>query len=301
MSALASADAVTWLSIILKTLTYATTLVAVGSVFVAVGLRELSPDGRAALGRMALLAAILAAALSVLRIPVRASFLMGGTLDGAMDPMMLAIVAESPLGTSVMVRLAGLALILAILLPVRAAKWIALVGAVVTCASFALRGHALNDPRVPLSVLVTLHIAGLAFWIGAFAPLSRAAKREPPGTAAALSHEFGTKALWVVAALVAAGAATLALLGAARPGAISTPYGQAFLVKLGLFAGVLALAALNKLWLTPGLQAGARGAGRRLRASIGVESLLIVAILAATATLTTTTSPPSEAARSTQD
>ena len=298
IASIVSADTVTWISIFVKTLVYAATLVSAGSVLALISLRELSKDGRAALLRMAAVGALAAAVLSVLRIPVRASFLMGGSFDGAVDPMMLGIVAESPLGASVIVRLIGLALILAILLPVRGAKWGALTGALLTCVSFALRGHALGDPRLLLGVLVTVHIAGLAFWLGAFAPLSRATRQETPAKAGALAHEFGTKAFWVVAALVAAGAITLLLLGAATPEALSSPYGQGFLIKLALFAGVLGLAALNKVRLSPDLTAAVPGAAQRLRRSIAVESGLVLAILATTAALTTVTSPPSEQARS---
>ena len=297
ISALASADAHIWLSILVKTMAYATTLVAAGSVLGLLGLRELTEDGRSSLRRTAVIAALAAAALSVLRVPVRASFLMGGSFDGAIDPMMLGIVAQSPLGASVIVRLAGLALIFAILVPMRAARWVALAGAIVTCASFALRGHALGDPRLLLGVLVTVHILGIAFWLGAFAPLSRAARRETPATAGALAHEFGMKALWIVATLVAAGAVILILLGAATPDALATPYGEAFLVKLVLFAGVLGLAAMNKVRLTSDLKTAAPGAARRLLASIRMESALIAAILATTAALTTVTSPPSDHTR----
>ncbi len=295
---LASADTVTWISILVKTLVYAATLVASGSVLALIGLRKITEDGRAALRRMAVIGAPTAAVLSVLRIPVQASFLMGGSFDGSVDPMILSIVADSPLGASAIIRLIGLALILAILLPVRGARWIALAGAFIACASFALRGHALGDPRLLLGALVTVHLAGLAFWLGAFAPLARATRREAPATAGALAHEFGTKALWIVAALVAAGAATLVFLGATTPDVLATPYGQAFVLKLALFAGVLGLAAMNKVRLTPDLKAAAPGAAQRLRRSIIIESALVLAILATTAALTTVTSPPSEQGKS---
>jgi putative copper resistance protein D len=294
IATLASADTITWISILVKTLAYATTLVAAGSVMALISLRELTEDGRSALRRMAVRGALAAAVLSVLRIPLRASFLMGGSFDGAIEPMMLGIVVESPLGVSVIVRLIGLALILTILLPVRGARWVAFAGAFIACASFALRGHALGEPRLLMGALVTVHIAGLAFWLGAFAPLSRAARQETPANAGALAHDFGTKALWVVSALVAAGAITLVLLGAATPDALSSPYGQAFLIKLALFSGVLGLAALNKVRLTPDLKAAVPGAAQRLRRSIAVESAFVLAILATTAALTTVTSPPSE-------
>jgi putative copper resistance protein D len=210
---------------------------------------------------------------------------------------MLGVVVESPLGASVIVRLIGLALILTILLPVRGVNWVALTGAVVACMSFALRGHALGDPRFLLGVLVTVHILGLAFWIGALAPLERTTRAESSAQAASLAHEFGTKALWTVAALIVAGGVMLTLFGVATPAALATPYGQAFVIKLALFAGVLALAALNKLRLTPDLLAADPDSGRRLRRSIGWESALIAAILVTTAALTTVTSPPTEQAQ----
>ncbi|MCR9151460.1 MAG: CopD family protein [Rhodobacteraceae bacterium] len=292
LAALTSADAVTWLSICLKTLAYAATLSAIGSVLVLATLRELSEHGRAAL-RLTAVASVLAAALfSVLRLPVRASFLMGGTWDGATDPMILGMVVDSPLGTSVALRLVGLALILAVLWSARAGLVLAVLGACIASASFALRGHALSEPQIILGALITLHILCLAFWVGAFAPLARAARLDPPERAGALAHEFGRRALWAVGLVVLAGGFTLALLGAATPSALSSPYGQMFAVKLVLFAGVLTLAAVNKLTLTPELLAGTPGAGARLRRSIGVEAGLVAGILVATAALTTLSAPP---------
>lgn len=292
LAALTSADAVTWLSICVKTLAYAATLSAIGSVLVLVALRELSEHGRAAL-RLTAVASVLAAALfSALRLPVRASFLMGGSWDGATDPMILGMVADSPLGTSVALRLVGLALMLAVFWRARAGLVLAVMGACIASASFALRGHALGEPQIILGPLITLHILCLAFWVGGFAPLARAARLDPPERAGALAHEFGRHALWAVGLVVLAGGITLALLGAATPSALSSPYGQMFAVKLVLFAGVLALAAVNKLTLTPALLAGTPGAGARLRRSIGVEAALVAGILVTTAALTTLSAPP---------
>lgn len=292
LAALTSADAVTWLSISVKALAYAATLSAIGSVLVLVVLRELSDDGRAALRWTAVLSALAAALFTALRLPLRASFLMGGTLDGATDPMILGMVAESPLGTSAALRLVGLALILAVLWRMRPGLFLALIGACIASASFALRGHALSEPQMILGVLITLHILCLAFWIGAFAPLARAARRDPPTRAGALAHEFGRRALWAVGMVVLAGVIILGLLGAATPTALSSPYGQMFAVKLVLFVGVLALAAVNKLTLTPALLAAAPHASARLRRSIRVEAGLVAGILATTAALTTLSAPP---------
>ena len=185
---------------------------------------------------------------------------MGGTLSGAFDPAIVAMVAESPLGTSLWVRLAGLVLVCAAALNHRAARGAAAVGAVLVCASFALRGHALNEPRLILGVLVTVHLMGLAFWTGAFAPLHRMARTEPIN-AGVVAAEFGAKAVWVVAALVVAGGALYVVLTGDPIGAIGTPFGRLLLVKLCLFAPLLGLAAYNKLRLTPSLGAGDARAG----------------------------------------
>ena len=87
-------------------------------------------------------AAVLAAACTALRIPLRASF-----LAGAVDPTLVAMVAESPLGTSLWVRLAGLVLLGFALLDRPAARAVAGVGALLVCASFAFRGHVLSERR----------------------------------------------------------------------------------------------------------------------------------------------------------
>lgn len=292
LSVLSQADTVTWVSIAVKSLAYAATLSAVGSVLVLALLRTLDARGRASLRWTAALSALAAALLTALRLPLRASFLMGGTLEGATEPMILGMVADSPLGTSVAVRSIGLALILGVVWRGRAALGVAILGALLASASFALRGHALGEPRMILGALITLHILCLAFWVGAFAPLARAVRTSPPAEAGALAHEFGSRALWAVGLLFIAGGFTLALLGAATPSALSSPYGQMFALKLILFAGVFALAAVNKMTLTPALLAAAPEAGTRLRRSIGGEAGLVAAILIVTAAFTTVSSPP---------
>lgn len=296
IGALSSVDAATWATILLKALTYATTLLAAGSVMARAALRMLTEDGRARLLRLALGSALAAAALSALRLPAQASFLMGGTWAGAVDPAILSMVADGPLGTSVSLRLLGLALILCLALPLRAGRWLALIGAALVCASFGFRGHALGEPRIVLGGLITLHMLGLAFWIGAFLPLVRAARVETPAQAGALAEEFGAKALWVVAGLVGAGGVKLALLGGASLAAVSTTYGQFFALKLIVFAAILSLAAVNKLRLTPALLASGPGASARLRRTIGLEASLVAVIFLTTAAVTTLTAPPRDMA-----
>ena len=295
LAELAAADAAMALSILVKTLAYAATLLAAGGALVRAGLRSLDPSGRAALSRMTVACAIAAAALSLLRLPMRASFLMGGALEGAVDTVMLEIAMDSPLGVSVGVRLIGLLMLCAMLFNSRWAGAVSVVGAGLVAASFALRGHMLGEPRLLLALLGTAHILGLAFWIGALAPLHRAALVNDPKSAGALAREFGGKALFVVGGLSVAGAVLLALLGGASLSLLHTPYGEGFAVKLALFLGVFGLAALNKLRLTPALLAGAPQAGPQFRRSVLLEALLILGVLTATAAVTALVAPPNAA------
>jgi len=293
LSALAGADTIIWISICIKALVYATTLLAAGSILSILTLHSLPVAERRTLKWTAIICAVTAALLSLSRLPLRASFLMGGTWQGAMDPMILTMVADSPLGTSIALRAVGLLLICAILVPGRAGRAMALFGVGCVAVSFVFRGHALQEPRLALAILITLHLLALAFWVGAFLPLYRLAGKASGQQAALAAHDFGTKAVWTVGALTLAGIATLWVLTGNIAAALFTPYGQFFVLKLALFLAVLGLAAWNKLRLTPALLRGETSASKRLRHSIRLEAALIAAIFAVTAALTTVSAPMS--------
>lgn len=289
LDVLGSVDELTFVSIFVKTLVYSTTLVAAGSALVIVSLKSIDSATKKRLRWLAVGSAVLAALLSVLRILVRASFLDGGTWAGAIDPVLVQLVIDSPLGTSVALRLAGLFLLLALVFSGRTPEWISAAGAAVVCASFAFRGHALEDPRVLLGLLVSVHLLGLAFWIGALWPLHRLSARS--AQVGVVASEFGGKAVWVVGLLAVAGVVALVVLTGGTLAALETAYGQFFAVKLLVFTSVLGFAAWNKFRLTPMLLAGDKHAGKGLRVSIRIESLLIAAALFVTAALTTLSSP----------
>lgn len=292
LSELAAADAVTWLSITVKTLTYATTLMAIGAPLLLTTLRTLDREERRWLARFGSFCAALAILLIALRLPIRASFLMGGTWDGATSGMMLGMVADSPLGTSAAVRVLGLLLTAAILLRHLSGIGIGCLGAAIAAASFGLRGHTLEEPRIVLGLLITVHILGLSFWWSALVPLIRSATHRSAIRVGELAHEFGQRALWIVLGLSLAGGTMLILFGITSVHAISTPYGQAIVVKLTVFVLVMGVAASNKLKLTPALLAGQSEATARFRSSVRAEAVLILLVLISTAGLTTLSAPP---------
>lgn len=291
LSALASADLVIWISICVKALVYATTLMAAGSVLTLLTLRSLPMREVQSLKWLAVGCAVMAAVMSLARLPLRASFLMGGTWQGGTDPVMLAMVWDSPLGTSISLRLIGLGLIPLILVTGRAGRGFAALGACIVALSFVLRGHALEEPQLILGALITLHILGVAFWIGAFAPLYRIAGEAGTTDAGAVAHEFGRNALWVVGLLTGVGAITLWMLTGNFFDALYTSYGQFFALKLTMFSAVMGFAAWNKLRLTPALLRQDRSASTKLRQSVRLEAALIGAILITTAALTTVSVP----------
>lgn len=142
-----------------------------------------------------------------------------------------------------------------------------------------------------LAALISLHILGLAFWIGALAPIYRLSGN-PEGTVAGqVSQDFGRLAVWVVGGLTLAGGVTLWLLTGNLLNSFFTPYGQFIAIKLGVFVGIIGLAAWNKLRLTPALLRQEQGAGRNLRQSIRAEALLVALVLLTTAVLTTVSVP----------
>ena len=73
---------------------------------------------------------------------------------------------------------------------------------------------------------------------------------------------------------------------------VSTAYGWTLLAKVTFFAGLLSLAALNKLRLVPAIVNGNASGIVKLRLSIWVEAGIVLLILLVTATLTTVTTPP---------
>ncbi|MEM7488135.1 MAG: CopD family protein [Pseudomonadota bacterium] len=289
MTGLAPIDGLAVLATAAKAAGYGAALLAMGGVLFAIAFRGLADPGVLRLARrLAAGAALVGLAVLTARFGIRAARISGMGWDGAIDPVMLGFVWQSPLGTAAIWRGVGEAAILAVLLP-GAGLWIALCGAVAVAVSYAQIGHTLGDPRAALAAILVLHLLAAAFWVGALAPLRRAATT-PDG--AMLLHRFGTVAVGIVAGLVLAGTGLAWLLSGSLAGPFGTAYGWALLAKVGIVAVLLALAAWNKLRLVPALAARTPGASASLRRSIALEGAMVAFILLATAAITTVTTPP---------
>jgi putative copper resistance protein D len=277
--------------IALKTMTYAATLGAAGAVFflrysAALVARAERRRIRSIVLGLALLSVLAGAAL----IPVTAGSMSGGA--GMWDGSLITMVWQAGAGRANAIRAAGV-LLAALGVASGRASWPAFFGAVMAAMSFAWTGHAraLNVGPLPMA-LQSVHLLGVAFWLGALAPLTVVVRGGDLSCIAATAARFGVSALFVVGGLMAAGLGLLWMMLGGVAELWSSAYGRYVTLKLALVACLMCLAAFNKLRLTPRLLAGDARAVRSLRASIRLEMLFGVLILAVTATLTTVTGPP---------
>ena len=289
MEGLAPIDGWAITAIIAKAVGYGAALLAMGGPLFVLVFRSSSNDVRQLARKVAVIAALIGLAVLALRFGIRAARISGMGLSGAVDPMMLGFVWDSPLGAAAIWRGAGELLVVALLIRGIVGLSAGLIGALLIAVSYTFVGHSLGDPRWLLASLLTLHLLAAAFWIGALLPL-RHAVGQPEG--ARLLHRFGNVASLTVALLVVVGLIFAWLMTGSFSNLLSTAYGWTLLAKLGVVSGLMALAALNKWRFVPALASGTPTAVPHLRRSIQIEAIAVLLILMATATLTSITTPP---------
>jgi copper transport protein len=153
----------------------------------------------------------------------------------------------------------------------------------------ALAGHAAGPSSLRALNLAAqwAHLLAVGVWIGGLAWLLAGLRRHAPdGSAREVVLRFSKLAGISLAVVVATGVARTVdeLGGWAR--LADSGFGLALDLKLVLFAGLVALGAVNRYRLVPLIQAGARRAAvARLRRSVGGELGLAAGVLAAAALL----------------
>ena len=289
MEGLAPIDGWAITAIIAKAVGYGAALLAMGGPLFVLVFRSSSNDVRQLARKVAVIAALIGLAVLALRFGSRAARISGMGLSGAVDPMMLGFVWDSPLGAAAIWRGAGELLVVALLIRGIVGLSAGLIGALLIAVSYTFVGHSLGDPRWLLASLLTLHLLAAAFWIGALLPL-RHAVGQPEG--ARLLHRFGNVANLTVALLVIVGLIFTWQMTRSLSNLLSTAYGWTLLAKLGVVSGLMALAALHKWRFVPALASGTPAAVPHLRRSIQIEAIAVLLILLVTATLTSITTPP---------
>jgi copper resistance protein D len=193
------------------------------------------------------------------------------------------------------IRLALAILLAMCLLFDRSAWWRRLVlgAAVGLMASIAWTGHAASTPHALGYVHVAadlLHLVAAAAWIGGVVSLVlllAAIAKIPTALRATLAYDaarrFSTLGMFSVAILVLSGIVNAWILVGSFEGLLGTEYGRLLMLKLLIFAFMLAFAAVNRFSLTPRL---ARSSGdpvaalRQLKRNSTIEIALGLAIFA---------------------
>jgi copper transport protein len=161
----------------------------------------------------------------------------------------------------------------------RASSALALAG---VGLSLATTGHAATaEPQALTRPAIFIHGVGVAFWLGALAPLAAMVLRRPK-QAWPVVQRFSNAAMPVVGLLALAGLVLAVIQLASFQALAGTSYGIILSVKLVLVAGLLGLAALNRFRLSPALARDIT-ATRPLARSIIAECVLALAILAVVA------------------
>ena len=217
---------------------------------------------------------------------------MADDMSGMVDSSLQMMVLHSTSSVVLAVRVLGLSVI-SIMLGRQGDAGIALgvIGAAAVAASFILTGHTVvNTWRWVLAPLLMIHVTLGAFWFGALIPLYLVSRRETPAIAGQVTDAFSRIASWLVPGILAAGL-LLAVILVRHLAEFRLAYGISLLGKVAGFAALLGLAALNKWRLAPKIASGDVRALQAFRRCIGVEYVLIAAVLGITAVMTTFFSP----------
>ena len=245
--------------------------------------------------RRLLAGALVVAVVSALAgIGLQGAYGSGLPLADAFSPDVLRRVVRSRFGKVWLGRVGLLAVFWAFLAILRKREgkrvdvFLTVVVGLVLLATPGFSGHAATgDLRFAAMVSDTLHMSAAAVWLGGLAILLVAVLRgRGPSVgdeAARVVPQFSTVALGAVALLVVTGSFQSWRQVRGLDALTSTTYGRTLMVKLGLFAGLVVLAALSRA-LVLGKRPLAETIGR-LRATVLAEAAVAVVVLGVTASL----------------
>jgi putative copper resistance protein D len=275
-----------------KAVTYAATLGAAGAIFfLNYNESVLQTAQRQRIQRGVVQLVIVAVVASVAKV-LALSGSMSDDVAGMVDASFVGMILHAGEGRASGMRLVGLSVCAAVMFATRLTDRVAALGALLAAGSFAAVGHVhALKPDAGATLLLLVHLWCGAFWLGALWPLLQVARDGDGAQIARVAARFGNIALFLVAALIAAGVFMLFRLLGSMSALWAGAYGRMLSVKLLLVAALLCAAALNKLHLTPRLAAGDAKAGLSLRRSIRTELAAAVMILLVTAALTTFAGP----------
>jgi putative copper resistance protein D len=221
---------------------------------------------RTQIRRVAAIGLAVTAASGAIWILLEAAAMSGLPFSEAITANVLStVVNETQFGLVFEIRFV-LAIILAACLAydrLSVARWFALASALGFVAAIAWTGHAGSTPGEKGLLHLTadaLHLIASAGWIGGLVPfalLLAAARRHHHEAWAWLARDatqrFSTLGIASVATVLGSGIVNAWILVGSVNGLIVTQYGRLLMLKIALFAAMVAFAAFNRFWLTPRL------------------------------------------------
>ncbi|MBU96312.1 MAG: hypothetical protein CMM72_05720, partial [Rhodospirillaceae bacterium] len=240
-----------------------------GSIFYGLLLgAQMTAGSKAHLAGLVRAGALVGLAAVAVQIPASAGYL-GGDVASAFDPLYLRLMLETTLGWSSLLAAAGF--IMAVWLPRLAVKYHIPTGGLIClliASAFAVHGHATTGGMVTRLLLV-IHLACVAVWLGAFLPLHRLCRLATDDPVALLElaqtgRRFAQVGSITVALLLVSGGILAVFLTGSVTAMVATDYGLALSGKVILVSGLLGLAALNRYRLVPAVDSGERAAAARL-------------------------------------
>jgi putative copper resistance protein D len=204
-------------------------------------------------------------ASGVIWLLLQAASMSGLPLGEAMAPGVLSTVLnETRFGLVFEIRLA-LAVVLAGCLAydrLARSRWLGLVSAIGWIAGIAWTGHG-GSTNGPLGIVHLaadlLHLVATAAWLGGLFSLvlllgaARGTDDASISLAAEVTKRFSTLGIASVGTLFLTGIVNAWFLVGSLDALLVTGYGRLLTLKIGLFAVMVAFAAINRFWLTPRL------------------------------------------------
>jgi copper resistance protein D len=231
---------------------------------------------------------------------------MSGTPPGELSGGVLwTVLIQTHFGLAATVRLAAaciLAVTFALLLSGQDRRWVdaaAVLAAATFAGALAWTGHALGGQGAEGFIhpaADVLHLIAAAAWTGALLPLAlllgAAGNSNSLGVARAATLRFSTLGVVSVGTLLLTGIVNTWYLAGSIEALTGTFYGQLLLAKIAIFLAMVAIAAINRQWLTPRLvqnenSSAAQGALRNLRRNALIETLAGAAVICVVAVLGT--------------
>lgn len=221
---------------------------------------------------------------------LQAASMSGMPLDEALSPDVLStVITQTQFGQVMIVRV-GLAILVAACLAsdhVTIPQRLGLAASLAFTASLAWTGHSaatIGAMGYLHLVADALHLIAAAAWVGGLVPLilllaAANGDNAKPFVRDAVER-FSTLGIISVTALMLSGLINAVILVGSVTALFATSYGQLLLLKLALFAVMLAFATINRLLLTPRLAQPSAGGLRGLTRNSSIELALGLAIFA---------------------